>query len=234
MFLPRHDLDHTIITCQGTNVSGHKHVWAQSCLGTNVCGHNRVWAQSCLGTNVSGHNRVWAQSCLGTIVSGHNRVWAQSCLGTIVSGHNRVGTIVWAQSCGLKYVWAQSCGLLKISQNNSTTLKLAKIIQIYKSKKYNFVINFRPISVLSELSKLNEKSVEGRAEAFISSNDILYLLQFCFRSGFDTSDAVLEFVDRFSTALDNKLHTIALFLDLSTVQYSTVLIQLIITLCKVN
>ena len=86
MFLPRHDCDHTIITCQGTNVSGHKHVWAQSCLDTNVCGHNRVWAQTCLGTIVSGHNCVWAQSCLGTIVSGHNRVWAQSC--------------------GLKYVWA--------------------------------------------------------------------------------------------------------------------------------
>ena len=87
MFLPRHDCDQTIMTCQGTNVSGHKHVWAQSCLGTNVCGHNRVWAQTCLGTIVSGHNRVW------------------------VSGHIRVGTFVWAQSCGLKYVWAQSCGL---------------------------------------------------------------------------------------------------------------------------
>ena len=48
------------------------------CLGTNMCGHKRVWAQSCLGTIVSGHNRVWAQSCLGTIV------WAQVCMGTIV------------------------------------------------------------------------------------------------------------------------------------------------------
>ena len=79
MFLPRHDWDHTIITCQDTNVPGHKHVWAQSCLGTIVPGHNRAWAQSCLGTIVSGHNRVWAQSCLGTIVSGHKYVWAQSC-----------------------------------------------------------------------------------------------------------------------------------------------------------
>ena len=85
----------------GTIVSGHKRVWAQSCVGTIVCGHNRVWAQTCVDTNVCGHNRVWAQSCLGTIVSGHKRVWAQSCVGTIVCGHYRVGTIVWAQSCGL-------------------------------------------------------------------------------------------------------------------------------------
>ena len=40
----------------GTNVSGHKRVWAQTCVGTNVSGHNRVgtimWAQVCMGTNV--------------------------------------------------------------------------------------------------------------------------------------------------------------------------------------
>ena len=62
----------------------------------------------CLGTIVCGHNRAWAQSCVGTIVSGHKRVWTQSCLGTIVCGHNRVGSIVWAQSCGLNHVWAHS------------------------------------------------------------------------------------------------------------------------------
>ena len=99
------------ITCQGTNVSGHKHVWAQMCVGTNVCGHNRVWAQTCVGTNVCGHKRVWAQTCVGTNVCGHKRVWAQSCVGTIVSGHKRV----WAQSClgtivsGHNRVWAKSC-----------------------------------------------------------------------------------------------------------------------------
>ena len=38
-FLPRHVCDHTIITCQGTNVFGHKRVWAQACLGINVSGH---------------------------------------------------------------------------------------------------------------------------------------------------------------------------------------------------
>ena len=98
-------------TCVGTIVSGHNRVWAQSCLGTNMWRHKRVWAQSCVGTNVCGHNRVWAQSCVGTIVCGHNRVWAQSCVGTIVCGHNRV----WAQSCvgtivcGHNRAWAQSC-----------------------------------------------------------------------------------------------------------------------------
>ena len=48
------------------------------CVGTNVCGtnvggHKRLWAQACVGTNVSGHKRVRAQS------SGHMNVWAQTC-----------------------------------------------------------------------------------------------------------------------------------------------------------
>ena len=51
MIVPGHN------SCWGTNVSGHKHAWAQSCLGTmrvgtNVCGHNHDWAQTCLGPNV--------------------------------------------------------------------------------------------------------------------------------------------------------------------------------------
>ena len=41
------------LMCQGTDVSGYNHVWAQI-----KC----VWAQSCLGTV------VWAQSCMGTNV----------------------------------------------------------------------------------------------------------------------------------------------------------------------
>ena len=47
-----------IIACQDTNVSGHKHVWAQKYVGTNVSGHKRVCAQTYLGTNVSGNKRV--------------------------------------------------------------------------------------------------------------------------------------------------------------------------------
>ena len=39
-------------SCWGTNVSGHKHAWAQSCLSANVSEHKCVWAQSCMGTNV--------------------------------------------------------------------------------------------------------------------------------------------------------------------------------------
>ena len=44
-------------SCWGINVSGHKHVWAQSCLGTNVCGHSLV------GTIMYGHKRGGTLFC---------------------------------------------------------------------------------------------------------------------------------------------------------------------------
>ena len=40
------------------------------CVGTNVCGHKCVWAQMCVGTVVCGLSRVWAQSCVGSVVCG--------------------------------------------------------------------------------------------------------------------------------------------------------------------
>ena len=111
-FLPRHDCDHTIIiiTCQGIDVCGHKHVWPQTCQGTNVCGHKRVRAQMWLGKNVSGHKRVWAQTCVGTNVSGHKRVWAQMCL---------------AQSCGLKRVVSRKS--LWYPNNDYTLIDIRKL-----------------------------------------------------------------------------------------------------------
>ena len=107
--IPTRIFRYFILTCQGTNVSGLKCVWAQTCLGTNVCGHKQVWAQTCVGTNMSVHKRVLAHTCLDTNVSGHKFECSQTCLGPNVSRHKRV----WAQLCGLKYVWAQTCGLQK-------------------------------------------------------------------------------------------------------------------------
>ena len=126
-------------SCWGTNVPGHKRVWAQLCLGTNVSGHKRVWAQTCLRTIISGHNHVWAQSCLGTIVSGHNHVWAQSCLGTNVCGHKRV----WAQTCVGSVVWAQSCWPNHVRAqtwwNQENRQEKIPGCQVYKSLDARFV-----------------------------------------------------------------------------------------------
>ena len=57
--------------------------------------------------------------------------------------------------------------------------------------------------------------IKSKASKFITDNNILYCNQFGFRSGCSTSDAILHFTDNCVIALDNRLSTIAIFLDFS-------------------
>ena len=57
--------------------------------------------------------------------------------------------------------------------------------------------------------------IKSRASKFITDNNILYRNQFGFSPGCSTSDAILHFTDDCVTALDNRLSTIAIFLDFS-------------------
>ena len=50
---------------------------------------------------------------------------------------------------------------------------------------------------------------------FLKREDIICRQQFGFRSGLSTSDAILEFTNKCTDNLNNKLYTIAVFLDLS-------------------
>ena len=57
--------------------------------------------------------------------------------------------------------------------------------------------------------------IKSRASKFITDNNILYRNQFGIRLGCSISDAILHFTDDCVTALDNRLSTIAIFLDFS-------------------
>lgn len=96
-----------------------------------------------------------------------------------------------------------------------TQLKLARTRPLHKGKSNRITNNFRPISLLPLMSKIIEKLMKKRSTQFISNNNILYDRQYGFRAGCSTSDAVLQFTDDCVTALDNKLFTIAIFLDFS-------------------
>ena len=89
------------------------------------------------------------------------------------------------------------------------------MVPIHKSKNRKLVSNFSPISVLSIESKILEKLMKTRANSFLKKHNVLYSKQFGVREGCSTSDAVLEFVDRCATAMDDKLFTVAILLDLS-------------------
>lgn len=95
------------------------------------------------------------------------------------------------------------------------SLKLAKVVPIYKAKEKNDFSNYRPISLLSSLSKILEKIVHKRTYNFLHLNGTFYKSQYGFREKRSTIDAITEFVNDATTSLENKESVISVFLDLS-------------------
>jgi len=95
------------------------------------------------------------------------------------------------------------------------SLKVARVIPIYKSGERNNVKNYRPISTLPAMSKILEKLMYKRLISFLDANGILCNKQFGFRRNMCTSDAILEFMDYVVASLNSKQTLLSVFLDLS-------------------
>ena len=57
-------------------------------------------------------------------------------------------------------------------------MKLAKVMPIHKAKSKQLFTNYRPISLLSNMSKVLEKVIHNRMMEFLVKHDILYNKQF--------------------------------------------------------
>ena len=94
-------------------------------------------------------------------------------------------------------------------------LKIAKVIPIYKNGDKENVNNYRPISLLSSLSKIFEKIIYKRTYNYLTKTSFFSNAQYGFLKNRSTEDAVLELQNIIINNSINKLNTCALFLDLS-------------------
>ena len=94
-------------------------------------------------------------------------------------------------------------------------LKIAKVIPIFKKSDPYIFDNYRPISLLSSISKTFEKAVFNQVYAYFTNNDLFYNSQYGFRKLHSTEYASLKRVDRMSQYLDNGKLPITMYLDLS-------------------
>ena len=94
-------------------------------------------------------------------------------------------------------------------------MKISKIIPIHKKGDKEKVCNYRPISLLTSLSKLLEKIVYSRLLDFLNIHDIISNSQFGFRRKHSTVHAILTFIEKITKAIDQSYHTVGVFLDLS-------------------
>ena len=80
-------------------------------------------------------------------------------------------------------------------------MKIAKIIPIFKNGHKTEFTNYRPISILSQLSKILEKLFNLGLEKFLDANKILSDSQYGVRPGMSTVHAAAELVNKFHQLL---------------------------------
>jgi len=93
-------------------------------------------------------------------------------------------------------------------------LKLAKVIPIDKAGSKSELTNYRPISLLSNLSKILEKLIAIRISNFPEKRKLLYNRQFSFRRKHSTIHAVTDIVTQSYEKLENKYHVCLILLDI--------------------
>ena len=79
----------------------------------------------------------------------------------------------------------------------------------------DIVINYRPISLLTTISKILEKVIYRRVYSFLEKNDILYQSQHGFCTKHNCEQAILELTGRILQAQEKGEHPASIFLDLS-------------------
>ena len=88
--------------------------------------------------------------------------------------------------------------------------KSARVCPIFKSGKRDECANYRPISILSAISKIFEKLVFEQVNQYLTTNKILTDYQSGFRKGFSTCSSLLRTTNKWlvnmDTALINALH----------------------------
>ena len=92
--------------------------------------------------------------------------------------------------------------------------KTAKVISILKTESRLLCNNYRPISLLSNISKIIAKIMYQRLNNFLEETNRFYNLQFGFRLNLSANNALLSIVENVQTDLDNGDFAAGVFIDL--------------------
>ena len=106
-------------------------------------------------------------------------------------------------------------------------LKIAKVVPVYKSGPPEDLHNYRPISLLSTISKIFERVIPNRLVSFMERKNLIIATQFGFRHKHSTIHPTLDLITKSYQNIDNKRFSILLFLDMKKAFDSVCLIKLI-------
>ena len=95
------------------------------------------------------------------------------------------------------------------------SLKVAKVIPLYKKGDKALLDKYPPISILLSISKIFERIIFNQIDDHFTSHDLFYNGQYGFREKHSTQLAALELIDRITHELDFGGNTpINIYIDL--------------------
>lgn len=94
-------------------------------------------------------------------------------------------------------------------------LKLGEIKPLFKSGSKTEIGNYRPISLISNISKIFEKIIKQRVVTFLEKQKLISEKQFGFRAGKSTEDAIISLTHKIYEALDKRKPSLCVFIDLT-------------------
>ena len=132
------------------------------------------------------------------------------------SGHDNISNLLLKRL--KKIVIPIMCKLCNASLSSGVfpeIMKLAEVVPLYKGKNPHEECNYRPISLLTTISKILEKVVYSRVYHFLDNIKQIYENQYGFRANHSCEHAVSEVVGKILKNSELNRYTIGLFLDLS-------------------
>jgi hypothetical protein len=93
-------------------------------------------------------------------------------------------------------------------------LKQCRVIPIFKAGNQLECDNYRPISLLSSISKVLEKMVAKKLLHHLTSNELLYEHQYGFLPRKSTEQNLMQILNYVTTALNDGMYCIGVFIDL--------------------
>ena len=115
-----------------------------------------------------------------------------------------------------KHLSVLSSLLINLSFNKGvfpSSVKLAKVISIHKKDDPEDSNNYRPIYLLSNVSKMIEKLIHKRLNSFLHQSDSLFTYQFGFCNHPSTNHAVSSITEKIRQNLDEAKFACGGFLD---------------------
>ena len=136
-------------------------------------------------------------------------------LKSVGGGHDQINTRIFKAT--FTAILAEIVHFLNLCLQQGvfpSSLKIAVIKPIFKAGDKQLFNNYRPISLLTVISKLLEKLIYARINKHLTLNDVLCDNQFGFRAGMSTYMPLVILQDKITSAFENNSIMCGIYLDL--------------------